>query len=282
MDFLNQDILHKSYKNKESKPRANDLNGKEWLKNSVSVWSELSKDREERKINHPAMFPWKLAYKVIETFTDYTRKSIIDPFVGTGSTMVACHKLNKNGIGFDINKEYLSVARHRIRTLPTSCKRKLNIKLVNDDIVNIRKYIPNNTIDLCFTSPPYWNILSQRRTADGKNKKEYSLLSDNIGAISSYERYLTIMKNIFSEIFEILKPNSYCIINVMDLRKKSTFYPLHMDLSHTLTSLGYILDDIIIWDRRQDYNNLRPLGYPYVFRINKTHEFLLIFKKCTR
>jgi hypothetical protein len=37
--------------------------------------------------------------------------------------------------------------------------------------------------------------------------------------------------------------------------------------------------DIIIWDRRQDYNNFRPLGYPAVFRVNKAHEFILIFQK---
>ncbi len=35
----------------------------------------------------------------------------------------------------------------------------------------------------------------------------------------------------------------------------------------------------MIWDRRGEYNNLRPLGFPAVFRINKTHEFVLIFRK---
>ena len=66
----------------------------------------------------------------------------------------------------------------------------------------------------------------------------------------------------------------------MDLRKKNFFYPLHIDISSIMNTIGFVLDDIIIWDRRQEYNNLRPLGYPYVFRVNKVHEFLLIFKKC--
>ena len=43
--------------------------------------------------------------------------------------------------------------------------------------------------------------------------------------------------------------------------------------------VGFLFDDIIIWDRRRDYNNLRPLGYPSVFRINKVHEYILIFQK---
>ena len=65
----------------------------------------------------------------------------------------------------------------------------------------------------------------------------------------------------------------------MDIRKKSDFYPLHSDLATELKKHGYIFDDIIIWDRQQDYNNMRPLGYPYKFRINKVHEYILIFIK---
>jgi hypothetical protein len=72
-------------------------------------------------------------------------------------------------------------------------------------------------------------------------------------------------------------------VNVMDLRKQSQFYPLHSDLAARLSEAGrerrFIYDDLIVWDRRADYNNLRPLGYPAVFRINKVHEFLLIFRK---
>jgi hypothetical protein len=65
----------------------------------------------------------------------------------------------------------------------------------------------------------------------------------------------------------------------MDLRKKDAFYPYHMDLAKKIVEVGFVLDDIIIWDRRMDYNNLRALGYPYAFRINKAHEFLMIFQK---
>ena len=65
----------------------------------------------------------------------------------------------------------------------------------------------------------------------------------------------------------------------MDIRKGPHFFPLHMDLTAVMQQLGFFLDDIIIWDRRQEYNNLRPLGYPYVFRVNKIHEFIMIYQK---
>ena len=49
--------------------------------------------------------------------------------------------------------------------------------------------------------------------------------------------------------------------------------------SAKMQDIGFLFDDIIIWDRKQEYNNLRPLGHPSVFRTNKVHEYILIFQK---
>jgi hypothetical protein len=54
---------------------------------------------------------------------------------------------------------------------------------------------------------------------------------------------------------------------------------LHSDLATRATKLGYIFDDLIIWNRQSEYNNLRPLGYPAVFRVNKVHEFIVVLQK---
>ena len=65
----------------------------------------------------------------------------------------------------------------------------------------------------------------------------------------------------------------------MDIRKKNKFYPFHSDLANRMVEIGFSFEDIIIWDRQHEYNNMRPLGYPYAFRVNKVHEYILIFKK---
>ena len=91
--------------------------------------------------------------------------------------------------------------------------------------------------------------------------------------------FIDSLVEVFSGVFNVLRPKKYCAVNVMDLRKQDQFFPIHCDLAKRLENIGFIFDDILIWDRRDDYNNLRSLGYPYVFRINKIHEFILIFKK---
>lgn len=252
--------------------RANDLSGKEWLQYSFSIWRDFKKTQEEKEYKHPASFPVALCERIIRTFTK-KGSSVLDPFNGIGSSMVAAMNLDCNGIGIDLSNEFCDIAKVRIGN-------NRNIKIIcGDSLEELRKLDPES-IDICLTSPPYWNILNMKRTADStKNIPNYSNKNNDIGNIDSYYEFLDSLKSIFTLTMGVLKPGSYCIINVMDIRKKNVFFSLHSDLARVMQEIGYIFDDIIIWDRQGDYNNMRPLGYPYKFRINKVHEYILIFQK---
>lgn len=250
--------------------RRNDLSGKEWLQNSFSIWRDIKKTPEEKRMNHPASFPSELAEKLIKTFSR-TGSHVLDPFNGIGSTMCACIKAGSSGIGIDLSEEFCRISQER-------CKSE-NIEIINGDSLQELKKFKDDTFDLCITSPPYWDILNMKRSADKKNINSYSNDNKDLGNISNYELFLDLLEQVFSEVYKILKSDKYCIINVMDIRKKDKFFPLHNDLTERMKKIGFIYDDIIIWDRQHDYNNMRPLGYPYRFRINKIHEYLLIFLK---
>jgi len=251
--------------------RCNDLSGKEWLQNSFSIWRNLTKTKEEKDFKHPASFPVSLCEKLIKTFSR-AGSVVLDPFNGIGSTMVAASNLGSYGVGIDLSEEFCNIASNRV---------------INDDDINTitgdsfqeLKNIDDRFFDICVTSPPYWDILNMKRSADGKANINYSSENNDLGNIDDYKCFIQSLINVFSEVYRTLKTGGYCIVNVMDIRKKSTFYPLHSDLSTAMQNIGFIYDDLIIWDRQIDYNNMRPLGYPYRFRINKVHEYLLIFIK---
>lgn len=263
-----------------AKKRANDLDGKKWLQYSISVWNDIKKTPEEMKLRHPAMFPTLLVRRILEALTTKDQNKVLDPFVGAGSTLLAAQELGKEGWGFDISEEYINLAIRRIGQQTQLFENGNNIQhCICDDARNVLKYLTKDSIDICITSPPYWDILSEKRTADNKTIKNYDKDQGNLGMIHNYQRFLNELQNIFENVFIVLRSGSYCIINVMDLRKGSRFYPLHSDVADMMQRIGFIYDDIIIWDRRTDYNELRPLGYPSVFRINKVHEYLLIFLK---
>lgn len=260
--------------------KMNKLTGKEWFQYSFSIWKDIQKNKEEWTLKHPAMFPIMLVERLIDIFTNSENKVILDPFMGSGSTLIAAQNKNRKGIGFEINKEYISMAKNRLDNIyRTMLTNKKNYEIINASASDIDKHLSLNSIDLTITSPPYWDILNMKRTADGKRTVNYSNDSTDIGNISNYEYFIDKLKNIFAKVHQVIKHNSHCIVVVMDIRKKDKFYPFHSDIANCMKEIGFSFEDIIIWDRQHEYNNMKPLGYPYIFRVNKVHEYILIFKK---
>jgi len=249
--------------------KCNDLSGKEWLLNSFSIWRQITKTKEEKVIEHPASYPVYLCEKLLKTFSKGGGR-VLDPFNGIGSTMVASHNLGYSGVGIDLSEIFCSTAIGRIENDP-------NIQIINGDSFEELNALPENNFDICITSPPYWDILNMKRSADRKETVNYSKKYNDLGNVSDYNLFVSLLGWLFFLVSRVLKPGGYCIVNVMDLRKKNQFYPLLSDLATEMQRIGYIYDDLIIWDRQQDYNNMRPLGYPYKFRVNRVHEYLLIF-----
>jgi len=288
--------MARTYREEE---RLNDLDGRTWLKYSISVWS-IAKTPEEVKLGHPAMFPLELCERLIKIYTK-VGDVVLDPFMGSGSVLVAAKKLGRKGIGFEIVPEYVELAKKRLQSVkplaPTDltaftqdAKKLEEIKkrierpylepeIYLEDARNLSKYLKPESVDFCLTSPPYWNVHRRERTADRKEPRPYSNLLNDLGNIPDYNMFLNELKKVFQQVYTVLKKGKRCVVVVMDLRVEDKFIPFHMDITQMMQSVGFILEDIIIWDRRAEYNNLRPLGYPYVFIVNKVHEYVLIFRK---
>jgi DNA modification methylase len=262
--------------------RMNNLTGKEWLQNSFTIWRDVVKTSEERATKHPALFPQELVEKLIRLYLRDPGSRVLDPFMGIGSTVLASMNQGMKGIGFDLSNEFCAKARSRVEsfnevTIPDT--KVIEPEIYNLDSRNISNTIRKESIDLVVTSPPYWDILNQKRTADGKIIRNYSDNLEDLGNIPDYELFLTDLKQVYTEVFKVLKPGARCIAVVMDIRKKDKFYPLHEDQSRIMREIGFELDEYVIWDRQRDYNNMKTLGYPYVYRFNRVHEFICIYLK---
>lgn len=263
--------------------RANDLDGGTWTRYSISIWSDIRKTPEEAALKHPAMFPAALPARLIECFTR-RGMTVLDPFVGVGSTLVAAKRLGRHGIGIELNPEYAQIAESRLKALTLEQEwdesaEEVCCRVYTGDANDLDQFVEPESVDLVVTSPPYWDILLEKRTADYKPIRHYGDEAKDLGKIRDYDQFLSAIQAIFRKVYATLKPGAYCCVVVMDIRKKNRFYPYHSDVAQRLQEIGFVYDDLIIWDRRHEYNNLRPLGYPSVFRINKVHEFILIFQR---
>jgi len=264
----------------KSSSRYNELAGKDWLQYSFSIWRDIRKSDEEKKLRHPAMFPIQMASRIIDIYTK-KKDSVLDPFMGAGSTVLSACLKHRKGIGIELSREYIGITKKRLHEIKGDSGNKFvyEPEIYNTDARNIEQYLSPDSVDLCLTSPPYWDVLNMKRSADKKNQRNYSDDVTDLGNIASYEMFLNELQGIFSKVYNVLRPGGHCVVIVMDIRKKNVFYPFHSDITIRMKNIGYSFEDIIIWDRQHEYNNMKPLGYPYVFRVNKVHEYILIFRK---
>ncbi len=79
------------------------------------VWTFNGESK--KRIGHPAPFPVELPKRCIQMFS-YVGDLVLDPFLGSGTTLLACSDLERRGVGVDIDKVYCALAVKRITTRP--------------------------------------------------------------------------------------------------------------------------------------------------------------------
>jgi site-specific DNA-methyltransferase (adenine-specific) len=104
-------ILYKNRWKKLSGTRKSDITKKEFMDWTNGVWTFTGESKT--KVGHPAPFPVELPRRCIKLFT-FVGDTILDPFLGSGSTLVACAITNRKGIGVEIDKNYCGLSRKRL------------------------------------------------------------------------------------------------------------------------------------------------------------------------
>ncbi len=264
----------------------NCMSAKEWLKSQVGVWEFFYESRDIRDKNlHPATFPISLAQKIIKLFS-HEGELVLDPFVGSGTTLVAARDLNRNAIGFDLNLDYIRLCNKRLRTQNIFNQSKQ--LAIQDDARNIKEYLEKETVSLVWTSPPYANLLNRKR----KNKSRRNRKNDQYMKIEQYSqderdlgtyevnKWRKVMGDIFEDLLPFLKEKGHCVINVPDMWWENQRITLHIAIIEELRRRGYELRNIIIWDRRNIVNNIGIFGWPSNYiTMGVTFEYILDFWK---
>ena len=260
------------------------LTAKEWIKHQLGVWRFFYESRDIRDKNlHPATFPISLAKYVIELFT-HKGELVLDPFVGSGTTLVAARDLDRNAVGFDLQEKYIRLCGERLATETLfSTSQQVAIQ---DDARNIPLYFEEESISLVFTSPPYANLLNRER----KNKSRRNRKNEQYGRIEQYsqdprdlgtmdlEKYTVAMGDIFENILPLLKPKAHCVINVSDMWWENKRITIHVSLINELRKRGYELRNIIIWDKTNIVNQIGIFGWPSNYiTMGVTFEYILDF-----
>ena len=194
--------------------------------------------------------------------------SVLDAFVGSGTTLIECKLTGRKGIGIDINQDAVMITKDR-----------LDFEILNDDFPKQEvfqgdarnlNFISNESIDLIATHPPYANIISY-----SKRTKEQGDLSK----VSSIDEFIEEITKVAKEFYRVLKPGKYCAILIGDTRKGKHQVPISFRVMQTFLDIGFALKENVIkvqhntrtehlWRKQSIASNFLLLMFEhlYVFR----------------
>lgn len=92
-------------------PHASTLSADDFMEATLDVWKMAPESA--RRVQHPAPFPLELPRRLIDLYT-YRGDVVLDPFLGSGTTLVAAERTERKGIGFDQDPDYATIARGRL------------------------------------------------------------------------------------------------------------------------------------------------------------------------
>jgi len=265
----------------------NDLTAREWIPETVSVWNQkgLGSGHVDAQIErqHPAPFSFTDVGRLIRFFTK-KGATVLDPFVGVGSTLKACAIDGRNGIGIELSPVFAELSRKRleseVRDLFATVGKQ---QVLEGDARDHLPSIPTESVDFVVTSPPYWSILKKQDHKVRQERIEKGLVQDygdderDLGKIESYEEFLPVLVSIFAECARTLKRGKYMAIIVSDFRDKSRYIMFHSDLARALEGVGLEMRGLKVLYQR--HKKVFPYGYPYSYVPNIHNQYILILQK---
>jgi len=104
-------VLYKGQWKKKNKGFS-DISQEEFIEWTNGMWTFSGESK--KRVGHPAPFPLELPKRCIKLFS-YVGDTVLDPFAGSGTTLISAYKLERKAIGVEISKEYFNLAKERIQ-----------------------------------------------------------------------------------------------------------------------------------------------------------------------
>lgn len=189
--------------------------------------------------------------------------TVLDQFVGGGTTAVEAKLTHRNFIGIDINPSAIEITKNKCAF---DFETQATATLINGDAQKLD--LPDSSIDLICTHPPYADIIHY---------------SENIGgdlSLLSMEDFLSEMGKVAGECCRVLKKGKFCAVLMGDTRRKGMVQPLGFETMRVFERAGLTAKEIVI----KEQHNCKATGFWKTNSIKHNflllaHEYLFVLKK---
>lgn len=251
------------------------LTKEEWREYTKTVWQIANTSHP----THPSVFPEEIPHRLIKLFT-FWGDTVLDPFAGVGTTAKAGIPIGRKVVCVDQNPTYVDLIRSECGNLKNGKPSPAPLQVVQGDSRDL-SFLPNESVGLVVTSPPYWN------------KADYGKGPRNVGNVQNYRQFFDVIRPVFAECFRVLQPGRKMCVVTAHVNQHTNHglltFPLATDFIVLLRELGFVLVNEVIWSKDGtggkwgSYGEQRPIfgSYPYPpnFHFKNVHEYILIFAK---
>jgi DNA modification methylase len=207
----------------------------------------------------------------------YTKKGdwILDPFLGSGTTLIECKRIGRNGLGIEINKDVVELAESNIEKEknPHNVSTKIILSdSTNSDFRNELRQMKIDSFQFLILHPPYWDII------------KFSSKKDDLSNAKSIDEFLNLFGKVIDNTFPLLDKGRYCAVVIGDKYSSGEWIPLGFYVMQEMINRGLKLKSTIIknFDQTTAKRNQKELwryralaGGFYIFK----HEYIFLFKK---
>jgi DNA modification methylase len=207
----------------------------------------------------------------------YTKKNdwVMDTFLGSGTTLIECRRLGRNGVGIELNSEVAEKAREIIGQ--ESNPYKVRTEIINGDsrAINMRdtlKRIKARQVQLLIMHPPYHDIIT------------FSESEKDLSTAGSASEFLKMFGEVLDNVTPALERGRYFALVIGDKYEKGEWVPLGFECMNEVLKRDYSLKSIIVKnfeetrakrDQKQLWRYRALVGGFYIFK----HEYIFLFKK---
>ena len=265
--------------------KINDLNLKNWkeykdiITDSLWIIGERDKSGAHRGDYHGNFIP-QIPNQLMRRFTK-KGDVVLDTFLGSGTTLIECRRLGRNGIGIELLPKVAEIAKQRISQEPCFDSKVFTEILIADStkketrqqVEKILKSHGKQNVQLIIMHPPYHDII------------KFSDRPDDLSNAKSVDEFLKLFGNVVSNFLDLLEKKHYLAVVIGDKYTNSEWVPLgFLTMQEVLNRDGLILKSILVKNmvnnrakRNQEHLwRYRALvGGFYIFR----HEYILLFQK---
>jgi len=207
----------------------------------------------------------------------YTKQGewVLDPFLGSGTTLIECRRLGRNGIGVELNPEVAEKAKNLVNEEPNNHSVITDIIIGDSTELNFKQLLEEKGIkrvQLLIMHPPYHDII------------KFSNNPRDLSNCSSEEEFLKMFKKVVENTYDILENGRYFALVIGDKYSKGEWIPLGFYTMQEVLKVGYKLKSIIVknFEETRGKRNQKELwryralaGGFYVFK----HEYIFLFQK---